>query len=238
MHLAHGTLDTTPLLMTTAAGMFAFGAACYGARHELCAKQFPSLFAMGIFVLLAHMVNFSIGFGCSGHLLGAGLLAILFGPYSAMLAMGLILGTQATLLGDGAPSTLGANFITMGVCAPWLAHWTFKLLQGRRTPQADSAQTIAVGLAAAVAALGATLSVCALSPVSLAVLLPVNSMAAAIEGLLSMAIFQICLRGLDARLSSLRRFALKPIAALSLLWICLLPVSSQQPDGVEYALSE
>ena len=85
MHLPEGSLNSSAVLVTTAVGMVAFGIACYCARGKLCPKQLPSLFAMTIFVLLAQMVNYATGFGYSGHWVGAGLLAIFFGPIAATL---------------------------------------------------------------------------------------------------------------------------------------------------------
>ena len=237
MHLPEGSLNSSAVLVTTAVGMVAFGIACYCARGKLCPKQFPSLFAMTIFVLLAQMVNYATGFGYSGHWVGAGLLAIFFGPIAAMLSMAAVLTTQASLLVDGTWGTLGANFINIGIVAPWSAHWVFKLLQGRRSPQVDLGQIIAVGIATFFAIVFATISLCLISSASLPAMLLANSWIALIEAVLSIAIFIVCVRGLEARLSMLRRFALKPIALLIILALCFGQLSSQQPNGVDSVLS-
>ena len=237
MHLPEGSLNSSAVLMTTAVGMLAFGIACYCARGKLCPKQFPSLFAMTIFVLLAQMVNYATGFGYSGHWVGAGLLAIFFGPIAAMLSIAAVLATQASLFGDGSWGTLGANFINIGIVAPWAAHWVFKLLQGRRSPQVDLGQIIAVGIATFFAIVFATISLCLISSASLPAMLLANSWIAVIEAVLSIAFFIVCVRGLEARLSMLRRFALKPIALLIILALCFGQLSSQQPNGVDSVLS-
>ena len=161
MHLPEGSLNSSAVLITTAVGILAFGIACCFARRKLCPKQLPSLLAMTIFVCLAQTVNYATGLGYSGHWVGAGLLSIFFGPIAAMLSMAAVLGTQSSLFGDGCWATLGANFINIGIVAPWAAHWSFKLLQGRRSPQVDLGQIIAVGIAnffAIVFAIGATLA--------------------------------------------------------------------------------
>ena len=237
MHLPEGSLNSSAVLITTAVGILAFGIACYCARRKLCPKQLPSLFAMTIFVCLAQTVNYATGFGYSGHWVGAGLLSIFFGPIAAMLSMAAVLGTQSSLFGDVSWATLGANFINIGIVAPWAAHWSFKLLQGRRSPQVDLGQIIAVGIANFFAIVFATISLCLISSASLLAMLLANTCIAVIEAVLSMTFFIICVRGLEARLSMLRRFALKPIAILIVLALCLGQLSSQQPNGVDHVLS-
>jgi cobalt/nickel transport system permease protein len=46
------------------------------------------------FVFAAQMINFPIAFGTSGHLVGGTFLAVLLGPYAAILSMTLVLGMQ------------------------------------------------------------------------------------------------------------------------------------------------
>ena len=237
MHLPEGSLNSSAVLITTAVGILAFGIACCFARRKLFPKQFPSLLAMTIFVFLAQTVNYATGFGYSGHWVGAGLLSIFFGPIAAMLSMAAVLGTQSSLFGDVSWATLGANFINIGIVAPWAAHWSFKLLQGRRSPQVDLGQIIAVGIANFFAIVFATISLCLISSASLLAMLLANTCIAVIEAVLSMTFFIICVRGLEARLSMLRRFALKPIAILIVLALCLGQLSSQQPNGVDHVLS-
>ncbi|MGB0413406.1 MAG: hypothetical protein ACPGJU_03080, partial [Coraliomargarita sp.] len=57
-----------------------------------------------------------------------------------------------------------------------------------------------------------------------------------IESALSVGVFVICVRGINARIDAVRHYGLKPIAAVCLLALCLVPLSSKQPDGLEYAL--
>ena len=237
MHLFQGTLDFSTTLITSAAGLMTFGAACLGARRELRAKQLPALLAMTSFVFTAQMVNCSTGFGFSGHLLGAGLLAILFGPWSAMLSMGLVLTVQATFLGDGSLSTLGANFLNMGVVAPCVAYAVFRLLQGRRSPQLDVAQCTALALASLLSTLVAAISLGVLSGLPMSAVLPPFLAIGLIEAIFSVGVFAICVRGLEAATSQARHYMLRPIVAVCVLALCFIPLSSKQPDGLEFALS-
>jgi len=71
-----------------------------------------ALLAAGIFV--AQMLNFPIGGGTTGHLVGAALAAILLGPYAGAMVMMVILVIQCLLFGDGGVTALGLNFLNMG----------------------------------------------------------------------------------------------------------------------------
>jgi cobalt/nickel transport system permease protein len=67
------------------------------------------------FVFVAQMINFPIAFGTSGHLVGGTFLAVLLGPYAAMLSMTIVLLMQALFFGDGGVLAFGANVFNMAV---------------------------------------------------------------------------------------------------------------------------
>src|SRR4051812_41687193 len=85
--------------------------------------RIPLLGVMGAFVFAAQMINFPVGLGASGHLLGGALLAILLGPIAASLVMTAVIILQALLFQDGGVLVLGANVFNMaiaGVAAGYL----------------------------------------------------------------------------------------------------------------------
>jgi cobalt/nickel transport system permease protein len=55
------------------------------------------------------MVNFPVGAGTSGHLIGGALTAVLVGPWTAVLCMTVVLLVQAVLFADGGLTALGTN---------------------------------------------------------------------------------------------------------------------------------
>jgi len=71
--------------------------------------------AVGALVFSAQMVNFPIGDGTSGHLLGGVLAALILGPLEAFLVMVVVLSTQALVFSDGGILALGANIFNMGI---------------------------------------------------------------------------------------------------------------------------
>ena len=75
------------------------------------------------FVFAAQMINFPVGAGTSGHLLGGALAAVLVGPWTAVLCLSVVLLVQALLMADGGITALGTNVTLMGlvgVAVGWL----------------------------------------------------------------------------------------------------------------------
>jgi cobalt/nickel transport system permease protein len=95
------------------------------AQRDTQDQRIPLLGVMGAFVFAAQMINFPVGPGTSGHLLGGTLLAIVLGPAAAALVMTAILFLQALIFQDGGVLALGANIFNMallGVAAGYLPY--------------------------------------------------------------------------------------------------------------------
>lgn len=75
----------------------------------------PLIAVSSAFVFVAQMINFPIAYGTSGHLVGGTFLAVLLGPYAAILSMTLVLLMQALFFADGGIFTFGANVFNMAI---------------------------------------------------------------------------------------------------------------------------
>ena len=95
----------------------AVGFSLWRTKRELRDKEFrvPLLATTAAFVFAAQMLNFPIGGGTSGHFLGAVTVAALLGPWSACIALTLVLGIQGLVFGDGGVTALGTNVLNMAV---------------------------------------------------------------------------------------------------------------------------
>jgi len=103
-----------------AAATAALGAAGLGwALRRVDERHGPrttSLMGMtAAFVFAAQMVNFPVGPGVSGHLLGGVLAAVLLGPWAGAVVIAAVLIVQCFLFQDGGVTALGANFVNMGL---------------------------------------------------------------------------------------------------------------------------
>jgi cobalt/nickel transport system permease protein len=117
----------------------------------------PLLGVMGAFVFAAQMINFPVGIGTSGHLVGGALLACTLGPAAACVVMSAILAIQALVFQDGGILALGANVINMaivGVLAGYLPYHLWGRSRGRRAAIfAGGALSVAVSALLALAEL-------------------------------------------------------------------------------------
>jgi len=100
-------------------------------------RRIPLLGVMGAFVFAAQMINFPIGLGTSGHLVGGALLAIALGPATAATVMTAVLILQAFLLQDGGVMALGANILNMAMVGVLAGYLPYRVWGRGRTRQAS-----------------------------------------------------------------------------------------------------
>jgi cobalt/nickel transport system permease protein len=115
MHIPDGFIDgktaaTTALLSTAGVGL-----ALQQARLKLPPRRAPLLGLAAAFLFAAQMVNFPVGAGTSGHLLGGVLVAALLGPSAAIVVLTTVLIVQCFLFADGGVLALGANIFNMAI---------------------------------------------------------------------------------------------------------------------------
>ena len=84
------------------------------------------------FVFAAQMINFPIAFGTSGHLVGGTFLAVLLGPYIAILGMTIVLLMQAFFFADGGLVAFSMNVFNMAIIGG-LSFFLIKLLTRKST---------------------------------------------------------------------------------------------------------
>jgi cobalt/nickel transport system permease protein len=84
-------------------------------KTEYSSSTTPLLAISSAFVFAAQMINFPILYGTSGHLVGGTFLAVLLGPYAAILSMTIVLMMQALIFADGGVTTFGANVFNMAI---------------------------------------------------------------------------------------------------------------------------
>ncbi len=123
MHVPDGFLDAPTSVATGVVAATAIAIALRGARRELDDRTAPMAGLVAAFVFAAQMLNFPVGAGTSGHLLGGALAAVLVGPYTAALCLSVVLLVQALLFADGGTTALGTNitlFSVVAVGAGWL----------------------------------------------------------------------------------------------------------------------
>ncbi|HET8548301.1 MAG TPA: energy-coupling factor ABC transporter permease [Bryobacteraceae bacterium] len=132
MHIPDGFLSTPVWATLNAASLPAVGLMARRARVHEEDSRIPLLGTLGAFVFAAQMVNFPVGAGTSGHLVGGTLLACTLGPASAGLVMTAVLVVQAFLFQDGGVLALGANVVSMAVLGVLAGYLPYQLWGGGR----------------------------------------------------------------------------------------------------------
>jgi len=85
-----------------------------------------SLAAAFVFVLM--MFNFPLPGGTSGHLVGAAILAVTLGPWSAFVSISIVIFLQAFIFGDGGVTAIGANAFNMAFIMSFVSYCVFQAI--------------------------------------------------------------------------------------------------------------
>lgn len=159
MHVPDGFLDAPTSIATGAVAVVAVGVALRGARRELDDRTAPLAGLVATFVFATQMVNFPVGAGTSGHLLGGALAAVLVGPFTGLLCMSVVFLVQSLLFADGGITALGTNIDLMGLVTVTVGWLVFRALQSalpKRPRMVAPAAAIGAFVSVPVAALAFT----------------------------------------------------------------------------------
>jgi cobalt/nickel transport system permease protein len=100
------------------------------AKNELDEMKVPVLAALAAGIFAIQAMNIPIGMGTSGHMVGATLVAIVFGsPWAGVLVLTLVLLVQGFAFGDGGITTMGANILNMGIISGFVGYYTYIALR-------------------------------------------------------------------------------------------------------------
>lgn len=181
MHVPDGFLDAPTSLATGAVAVVAIGLSLRGARHELDDRVAPLAGLVAAFVFAAQMLNFPVGAGTSGHLMGGAIAAVLVGPRTAVLCLSVVLLVQSLLFADGGVSALGTNVVLLGLSTVLVGYAVFRLLAAV-LPRRLSMVPVAAGIGAFVSVPAAALVFVGLYAVGGAVDLPLGTLTTAMLG--------------------------------------------------------
>lgn len=256
MHIPDGFINGPT---SVGAGLVAAGGLAAGlkqAGRRLADRHVPLAGLAGAFIFAAQMINFPVGVGTSGHLIGGGLAAVLLGPWLATVVLSVVLGVQALIFADGGVSALGLNIINMAILAPWSAWLLFKLMRAF-LPRTQRVVAISAGIAAALSVVVASLGFVAEYAIGGTGGAPVTTVLIAMggvhvligigEGLITAAIVAAVLAarpdivaGADDLLDSsppasrkIGRFVAAGLGVALLVAAFLSPFASSSPDGLE-----
>ena len=127
MHVPDGFLDAPTSVATGVVAAAGVGIALRKARTELDDRTAPMAGLVAAFVFAGQMINFPVGAGTSGHLLGGALAAVLVGPWTALLCISVVLLVQGLFMADGGLTALGTNISLMAIVGVVVGYAVFRL---------------------------------------------------------------------------------------------------------------
>ena len=181
MHVPDGFLDAPTSVATGAVAVVAVGISLAKARHELDDKTAPMAGLVAAFIFAVQMLNFPVGAGTSGHLMGGALAAVLVGPWTGVLCVSVVLLVQSLLFADGGITALGTNIVLMAVTTVLVGWLVFRLLQVL-LPKRLSLVPVQAGIAAFVSVPAAALVFVALYAVGGTADIPLDTLLSAMVG--------------------------------------------------------
>ena len=164
MHIPDGYLSPVTCGVMYAASTPFWATAVNRVRKTLTHRTVPVLALFSAFSFTLMMFNVPIPGGTTAHAVGATLLAIVLGPWPAVLGVSTALGIQALFFGDGGLLTLGANCFNMAVVMPLVGYFIYKVISSNSdamSPRRTIGAVVGsyVGIVAAAACAGIELGI-------------------------------------------------------------------------------
>ncbi|MBU4214189.1 MAG: cobalt transporter CbiM [Actinobacteria bacterium] len=145
MHIPDGYLSPATCVVTAAAAVPLLVVASRKVTEVVKTKDVPLLAMFSAVSFLVMMFNVPIPDGTTAHAVGAVVIAIVLGPWAAVIAVTVALLFQALLFGDGGVLTLGANVLNMAVIMPFVGVWAYRAVAGR-APLTSRRRLVAAGI--------------------------------------------------------------------------------------------
>ena len=129
MHIPENYLSPSTCAVTTVAMIPVWATAVRKVRQSVPQEKMPLLGVAAAFCFLSMMFNIPLPGGTTGHAVCGTLIAILFGPWAAVLAVSIALAIQAVFFGDGGILAFGANCLSMAFVLPFVGYAVYSWLK-------------------------------------------------------------------------------------------------------------
>lgn len=146
MHIPDGFIAPQLYLPLYAVAVPAWAYALRQVRRSLDERGIPLLAVVTALAFVLSMIAIPLPGGTTVHATGIGLLAVLFGVWTAFASLSLVFLMQALLFGEGGITALPLNALAMGLVGSVVAAGVYRSLRARN-------ERLAVFLAAALAVL-------------------------------------------------------------------------------------
>lgn len=128
MHIPDGYLGPQTYIAGYAVSLPFWAYASRALSRTLRSRQIPLLALGAAFSFVIMMFNIPIPGGTTGHAVGAVLIAVLLGPWAAIIGVSIAVIVQALIFGDGGVTCIGANAFNMAIVMPLVGYGIYRLL--------------------------------------------------------------------------------------------------------------
>ncbi len=158
MHIPDGYLAPAVSLALALPTVPAWAIATQRIKKVLNNRTVPLLAIFSALSFTIMMFNVPVPGGTTAHGVGGTLIAVVLGPWAALIAVSTALILQALFFGDGGVLAIFANCFNMGVILPFVGYWTYRLLAAR-SPILSTRRAVAAGIGAYVGITAAAVAV-------------------------------------------------------------------------------
>ncbi|MHA1273343.1 MAG: energy-coupling factor ABC transporter permease [Promethearchaeota archaeon] len=158
MHIPDGLIDPIQLIIFWVITLIIIGLGFkkLGKKfeHEDSDKLIPYIGVLAAAIFAFQFVNYPVPGGTSGHLVGGTLVAVILGPFAAVIVLFMILIVQALFLGDGGVTAIGINTFNMGIVGGLIGFYIVKIILvvlNKTSLSKEIKVTIATGIGAYIA---------------------------------------------------------------------------------------
>lgn len=130
MHIPDGYLSPATSIAMYGASVPFWYFATKRVQRLLTGRTVPLLSVLSAFVFTIQMLNVPLPGGTSGHASGAALMAIVLGPWAAVLGVTVALVIQALFFGDGGIWAIGANVFNIAIVGSFVGYFFYRLIAG------------------------------------------------------------------------------------------------------------
>src|SRR5690349_18610153 len=128
MHIPDGYLSPATCATFYAASVPVWVTAGRRVRKVVRSRYVPLIAIGAAYSFLVMMFNIPVPDGTTAHAVGAVLVAVLLGPWAAVIAVSIALAIQALFFGDGGVLAYGANVFNMAFVMPMVGYAVYRLL--------------------------------------------------------------------------------------------------------------
>lgn len=147
MHIPDGYLSPIVSVGAAVVTLPAWAIASQRVKSVLNHRTVPLLAIFAAFAFTIMMFNIPVPGGTTAHAVGGTLIAVVLGPWAAVLGISMALILQALFFGDGGILAIFINCLNMAVVLPFVGYYTYRLIAAR-APLLSARRVWAAGIGA------------------------------------------------------------------------------------------